>query len=81
MEMKKCLDCGQEIASTEEVCPKCGANFADIEEEVKVVTRAQRIADARKQPSPTPEPAPTPQPQPAKKKTSLFASLARKKKT
>jgi ribosomal protein S27AE len=79
MALKKCFnpDCLQEIDDKETECPKCGVVFADLEEEVKVVSRAQRIADERKKavPPPTVQPPAT---QPAKRK-SLFASLARKK--
>jgi RNA polymerase subunit RPABC4/transcription elongation factor Spt4 len=72
-ETKKCEVCDQEIGTSEKTCPKCGTNFEELEEEVKVVTRAQNVAQKRAKAAVPPEPE-----KPAKK--SIFRSLAPKGK-
>jgi RNA polymerase subunit RPABC4/transcription elongation factor Spt4 len=71
-ETKVCEVCEQEIGKDEKTCPKCSTDFETLEDEVKVVTRAQKVLAARKareeaERAPVPEPAP--------KKRSVFRSL------
>lgn len=74
-ETKKCEVCDQEIGITEKVCPKCQTDFEELEQEVSVVTRAQKVVAARKAKEiPL---LPPPPPPPAKKK-SVFGSLGKK---
>jgi uncharacterized C2H2 Zn-finger protein len=69
---KICENCETEIGINEESCPKCGVNFADLEDEVKVVTRAHAVAEKRRKKT---EPVVIANPTPEKK--SIFKSLAR----
>jgi RNA polymerase subunit RPABC4/transcription elongation factor Spt4 len=73
-ETKECEVCSQIIGSSEKVCPKCGTDFDALEDEVKVVQRAQSVAAKRAKAIVPPEPPP-----PAKK-PSIFRSLAAKEK-
>ena len=70
-ETKKCEVCDQEIGESETTCPKCGVVFADLNEEVKVVQRAQTVAQKRAKAALPPEPV-----KPAKR--SIFRSLGSK---
>lgn len=70
---KKCEVCEAEIGSTETVCPACKADFAELEAEVQVVTRAQTVLAKRKAKEVPPTPVVAPTSTPAKK--SIFASL------
>jgi len=78
-ETKICEGCDQEIGSNETKCPKCGVVFADLDEEVQVVTRAMTIAEKRRKASLPPEPIPEPAPEPTltPKKRSVFKSLSK----
>lgn len=71
MEKKNCIECGQEIAATEKVCPACKADLETLEQEVAVVERATNLIAKKKQRE-APEVIP---PQPPAKKKSIFASL------
>lgn len=73
-ETKICEVCDQEIGKSEEKCPRCGTIFAELDAELQVVERAQKVFDKRKAKIVPPPPAPAPTP---KKKSSVFASLKR----
>jgi uncharacterized C2H2 Zn-finger protein len=73
-ETKKCEVCDQEIGASETTCPKCGTIFAELEDEVKVVTRAQIVAEKRRKAAIPPKLEP--EAKPARK--SVFRSLAGK---
>lgn len=45
---KQCDACDAEIGVSEEKCPKCGEVFADLDELVTAVEKANRIAEKRK---------------------------------
>lgn len=68
---KKCEACDAEVGVSETKCPACNVVFEDLEQEVKVVTRAQEVAAKRKAKE-TPPPPPAPE-----KKASIFNSLGR----
>jgi len=70
-ETKKCEVCEQEIGANETKCPKCGTDFAELEDEVKVVTRAQTVAEKRKKAAAPVAPEVT-----TPVKRSIFKSLA-----
>lgn len=74
-ETKKCEVCEQEIGANEKVCPKCGTDFETLEEEIKVVERADAVRSKRKAAAVPPAP---PAPEPTQKKKSVFRSLSGK---
>src|SRR5260221_374375 len=77
-ETKKCIECDQEIGKSETTCPKCGADLAELEQEMEVVSRANRLLEKRKaQATPTPI---TETPTAPKKKTSIFSSLGKRER-
>jgi RNA polymerase subunit RPABC4/transcription elongation factor Spt4 len=71
---KKCEVCEQEIGESEKVCPKCATDFEAMEDEIRVVTRAQIVAERRRKAALPPEPEVKPEPA----KRSVFRSLAPK---
>jgi len=73
-ETKTCEVCDQVIGKSEKICPKCSTDFDALEDEVKVVTRAQTVAERRRKAALPPEPKPEPEPA----KHSVFRSLAPK---
>jgi hypothetical protein len=77
METKKCEVCDQEIGSSETVCPKCGTDFATLEEQVKsadtVLSVLEKRRKAKAKPAPAPEPAPA-----TEKHPSIFRALGGK---
>lgn len=69
-----CEICEKEIGENDKVCPACGTDFAALEEEISVVTRAQTIAEKRKKKNDPPPPPPEPE-----TKGGFFSALARRK--
>lgn len=77
-ETKVCPLCDATIGKTDATCPSCNEEIENVDEEAKVVERANKLLEKRRLKANPPTP-PVPQPQP-KKKTSIFQSLALKKK-
>ena len=75
VETKNCEACDQQIGASETTCPRCGVVFAELEETVTAVEKAQTIIEKRRKAAQPPEPQP--QPQPAKK--NIVAALGRKR--
>ena len=71
MATKECPNCEQEIGESETTCPRCQVNISDLEDEISVVDRAQKVIERRKAKEAAPVPTPT-----AKKRT-IFRSLAK----
>lgn len=61
---KVCDSCDVECGLTEEKCPKCGAEFAELDELASAVERGQKILEKRKARQNPPAP-----PEPPAKKT------------
>jgi hypothetical protein len=60
---KICDECDVECGISETKCPKCGADFAEQDELVEAIERAQRIKakrDSRNAPPPPPQPVAKP---------------------
>jgi transposase len=45
---KKCEVCDTEIGKDEKTCPKCGADFEELEDAVKTITTAQAVMEKRR---------------------------------
>jgi RNA polymerase subunit RPABC4/transcription elongation factor Spt4 len=77
MSEKFCDACEKTIGDTDEICPACGVNQKELDEEISVVERATKAsANRRKRTNPEPSHAPASEGQTRK---SIFRSLARLK--
>ena len=63
-ETKICDNCYAEVGKSETVCPKCGTNFAELDELVNTIEQGNAISEKRKKrnapPAPVPESVKTP---------------------
>lgn len=79
MSTKICEACDQEIGSTEETCPKCATNFAELEETLGVFDRVKKVAEKRAAKKAADDARNAPPAPVVKKKKTFMASLAGKK--
>lgn len=70
METKVCDECDAQIGQTEEKCPKCGTDQAELDELANAVQRGQKIIEKRAKRNAPPAPPAPPAPQAEKSTVS-----------
>lgn len=62
-ETKICDNCETEVGQSEETCPKCQANFAELDELASAVERGNKILETRRKRATPAPPVESPKPQ------------------